>query len=146
MNLVNEARELTEEILDKLRRQCNDTNSRPRMKREICRKRYLEIIKHPKNGISKRHGALRFLLNTIRRNLEFIANLCEGCENTPQVISEQLIMIRTLHDQQRTVSDNHSRRIDDRIVRTIVRNMESGLPDHVSDTPAKIMNPEVLKQ
>ena len=75
LNLVNEARELTETVIDKLRGQCGDRNPRPRTKREICRKRYLEIIKHPKCGVSKRRGALRFLLKAIRRNLAFIAKL-----------------------------------------------------------------------
>ncbi|MDD4818332.1 MAG: hypothetical protein PHI85_10215 [Victivallaceae bacterium] len=77
LNLVNDDRELTEEVIDKLREQCSDANPRPRTKREICRKRYLEIIKHSKCGMSKRRGALRFLLNAIRRNLEYIAGLRE---------------------------------------------------------------------
>ena len=94
LNLVNEARELTETVIDKLRERCGDRNPRPRTKREICRKRYLEIIKHPKCGVSKRRGALRFLLNAIRRNLEFIAKLSDRCGNIPQIISEQLIVIR----------------------------------------------------
>ncbi len=88
LNLVNDVRELTEEIIDKLRRQCNDTNPRPQTKRKICRKRYLEIIKHPKCGVSKRRGALRFLLNAIRRNLEFIGILQEHCDGIPQTITE----------------------------------------------------------
>lgn len=116
LNLVNEARELTETVIDKLRERCGDRNPRPRTKREICRKRYFEIIKHPKCGVSKRRGALRFLLNAIRRNLEFIAKLSDRCGNIPQIISEQLIVIRTLYDQQRTMLDNHSRRINERIV------------------------------
>ena len=116
LNLVNEARKLTETVIDKLHGQCGDRNPRPRTKREICRKHYLEIIKHPKCGVSKRRGALRFLLNAIRRNLAFIAKLRDRCRNIPQTISEQLILIRTLYDQQRTMLDNHSRRIDDWIV------------------------------
>ena len=52
LNLVNEARELTETVIDKLR------------------------------------GALRFLLNAIRRNLEFIAKLRDRCGNIPQIIAE----------------------------------------------------------
>lgn len=83
---------------------------------KVCRKRYLEIIKHPKCSVSKHRGALRFLLNAIHRNLEFIEKLRDCCGNIPQIISEQLILIRTLYDQQRTMLDNHSRRIDERIV------------------------------
>ena len=141
LNLVNEARELTEAVIDKLCEQCDDMNPRPRTKREICRKRYLEIIKHPKYGVSKRRGALRFLLNAIRRNLEFIANLRERCKNISQVISVQLIIIRTLHDQQRTMLDNHSRRIDDRIVslhQPHVRPIVRGKTGHETEFGAKL--------
>lgn len=116
LNLVNEARELTETVIDKLGEQCVDRDSRPRTTRKICRRRYLEIIKHPKYEISKRRGALCFLLNAIHQNLEFIAKLCDRCGNIPQIISDQLIVIRPPYDQQRTMRDNHSRRIDDRIV------------------------------
>lgn len=116
LNLVNDAREQTETIIDKLREQCNDKNPRPRTRRKICRKRYLEIIKHPKCSASKRRGAMRFLLNAVHRNLGFIAKLRERCGDIPQAISEQLNTIQTIYDQQRTMLDNHSRRIDDRIV------------------------------
>ena len=141
LNLVNEARELTETVIDKLRGQCGDRNPRPRTKREICRKRYLEIIKHPKCGVSKRRGALRFLLNAIRRNLEFIAKLRDRCGNIPQIIAEQLILIRTLYDQQRTMLDNHSRRIDDRIVslhQPHVRPIVRGKAGHETEFGAKL--------
>ena len=141
LNLLNEARELTESVIDKLRGQCGDRNSHPRTKREICRKRYLEIIKHPKSGVSKRRGALRFLLNAIRRNLAFIAKLRDRCGNIPQPISEQLILIRPLYDQQRTMPDNHSRRIDERIVslhQPHVRPIVRGKAGHGTEFGAKL--------
>ena len=72
LNLVNDARELTESIIDQLRKQQANPSSRPRTKSQICRRRYLEIIKHPKCGIAKRRSALRFLLNAVRRNLGFM--------------------------------------------------------------------------
>ena len=58
---------------------------------------------------------MHFPRNAIRRNPEFIAKLHDHCGNIPQIISEQLIVIRTLYGQQRTML-NHSRRIDDRIL------------------------------
>ena len=116
LNLVNEACELTETVIDKLREQCDDMTPRIRTKREIRCKRYLEIIKYPKCGRSKRRGSLRFLLNAICRNPEFIAKVRDRCGNIPQIISEQLIMIQLIYDQKRTMLDNYSRCIDDRIV------------------------------
>ena len=141
LNLVNEARELTEAVIDKLREQCGDRDPRPRTKREICRKRYLEIIKHPKSSVSKRRGALRFLLNAIRRNLGFIAKLRGRCGDVPQIISEQLIVIRTVYDQQRTMLDTHSRRIDERIVslhQPHVRPIVRGKAGHETEFGAKL--------
>ena len=92
LSLVNEARELTETVIDKLHEQCNDRSPRPWTKRKICRKRYLEIIKHPKCCVSKHRGALRFLPNVIHRNQEVIVKLRDRCGNILQIISEQRIM------------------------------------------------------
>lgn len=116
LNLVNDARELTEGIIDQLRKQQDNPSPRPRTKSQICRKRYLEIIKHPKCGVSKRRGALRFLLNAVRRNLEFIDVLLLQSDSIDRSTVEQLRVIRLVHDQQRKMLDQKSRRVEHRIV------------------------------
>ncbi len=66
LNLVNDAREVTERLIDQLRQQQANPSPRPRTKPQICRRRYLEITKHPKCGVARRKSALRFLLNAVR--------------------------------------------------------------------------------
>ena len=66
LNLVNDARELSEAIIDKIREHLAASPPRPRTKPQVCRKRYLEIVKHPKCGMPKRRKALRFLLNAVK--------------------------------------------------------------------------------
>lgn len=116
LNLVNDARELTENIIDLLRQQQPNPSPRPRTKSQICRRRYLEIIKHPKCGVVKRRSALRFLLNAVRRNLEFIDLLQHQSDSIDGTTVEQIRVIRLVHDQQREMPDQKSRRVEHRIV------------------------------
>lgn len=116
LNLVNDARELTENIIDQLRKQQENPSPRPRTKSQICRRRYLEIIKHPKCGVSKRRNALRFLLNAVRRNLEFIDVLQHQSDSISGATFEQIRVIRMVHDQQREMLDQKTRRVEHRIV------------------------------
>lgn len=116
LNLVNDARELTESIIDQLRKQQANPSSRPRTKSQICRRRYLEIIKHPKCGIAKRRSALRFLLNAVRRNLGFIDVLQQQSDSIDGATAEQIRVIRMVHVQQREMLDQKSRRVEHRIV------------------------------
>ncbi len=116
LNLVNDARELTENIIDQLRKQQGNPSPRPRTKPQICRRRYLEIIKHPKCGVAKRRSALRFLLNAVRRNLEFIDVLQHQSDSIDGDTVEQIRVIRMVHDQQRKMLDQKTRRVEHRIV------------------------------
>lgn len=100
LNLVNDARELSEAIIDKIREQLADPNPRPRTKPQVCRKRYLEIIKHPKCGIPKRRKALRFLLNAVRRNLGFIRALLLDAKGIPESLFRQIeTTMKKSHDK-----------------------------------------------
>ena len=116
LNLVNDAREVTERLIDQLRQQQANPSPRPRTKPQICRRRYLEIIKHPKCGVARRRSALRFLLNAVRRNLEFINVLQQQTDSDVGAATEQIRVIRMVHDQQREMLDRKSHRIDRRIV------------------------------
>lgn len=116
LNLVNDARELSEAIIDKIREQLAASPPRPRTKPQVCRKRYLEIVKHPKCGIPKRRKALRFLLNAVKRNLDFIRTLLLDSKEIPEAMHKQIGVIRAVHDQQREMLNQKSRRVDHRIV------------------------------
>ena len=115
LNLVNDARELTENIIDLLRQQQNPM-PRPCTKLQICRRRHLETINHPKCGVGKRRSTLRFLLNAVRRNLEFIDVFQHQVDSISESTMEQIRVIRMVYDQQREMLDRKSRRVEHRIV------------------------------
>ena len=106
--MVNDARELTENIIDLLRQQQNPM-PHPCTKLQICRRRHLEIIKHPKCSVAKWHSALRFLLNAVRRNLEFIDLFQHPVDSIRESTMEQIRVIRVIHEQQREMLYRKSR-------------------------------------
>ena len=116
LNLVNDARELSEAIIDKIREHLAASPPRPRTKPQVCRKRYLEIVKHPKCGMPKRWKALRFLLNVVKRNLGFIHALLVDSEDISAPLRKQIGVIQSVHDQQREMLNQRSRRVAHRIV------------------------------
>ena len=59
---------------------------------------------------------MRFLLNAVRRNLEFINVLQQQTDSDVGAATEQIRVIRMVHDQQREMLDRKSHRIDRRIV------------------------------
>ena len=141
LNLVNDARELSETIIDKIREQFADPNPRPRTKPQVCRKRYLEIIKHPKCGMAKRRKALRFLLNAVKRNLGFIRALQFDAKEIPESLHRQIGVIQTVHNQQREMLDRKSRRVNHRIVnlqQPHVRPIVRGKAGHETEFGAKL--------
>ena len=113
LNLVNEARLVSEKLLNKARACGGASSPRPRTHPNVCRRRYLEIVKHPKCKAGKRRRALRFLLNALRRNLTFI----DACGDVlPGKSREYLDVIRTVEGQQREMLDTRSHRVAHRIV------------------------------
>lgn len=116
LNLVNDARELTEKLIDQLREALPEPGPRPRTKPKICRRRFLDIVKHPKCSISKRRKALRFILNAVKRNLGFIGKYQEQVKKLPPRLIEQIAVVQTIHDQQRQMLDNRSHSVEYRIV------------------------------
>ena len=72
--MVNDARECAERLIDDLWEALPEKPPRPRTNREVCRHRFLEITKLRRKGNSKLRGCLRFLMNTLERNLRFIDN------------------------------------------------------------------------
>ena len=113
LRLVNEARELSEKLLDEARVLGGASWPRPRTYPNVCRQRYLQIVKHPKCKAGKRRMALRLLLNALRRNLAFI----DACGDVlPAKSREYVNVMRTLHDQQREMLDTNTHRVEHRIV------------------------------
>jgi len=115
LNLVNDAREMTEAVLDTVRLLAGAATPRPRTHREICRRRYLSVAKHPKSGASKRRKALRFLLNALRRNLGFI-HAHDAAFAKDEKLLEKVALLHAVHDQQRMMLDTRTHSVAQRIV------------------------------
>jgi transposase, IS5 family len=120
IKLLNQAREHTEQILDRLYEQVRDKLDRkPRTYRREARKNYLEITKQRRPRHQKRRKAVRKQLAYLRRNLGHIDHLIDQGAKLSQLKQQSyrtLLIVHELFRQQQSMYDNRSHRIDDRIV------------------------------
>ena len=133
---MNEAREKTEIIIDKLHASIKGKKKKVRTYRIKARKDYLKVSKKRKKGKKELYKALKKQLSYLNRNLKHIEKLKE---NTSLKILKNreyrdLLVISELHRQQEIMHRTKSNRIEDRIVsisqpyvRPIVRG-KSGTP------------------
>lgn len=114
VNLLNEARENLEEIVDDLCRRFDYYI--PRMYRRNARKDYLNLVKCKKRTSKKIRKAIRQQLQYIRRDRKYIDELLEtGCELT-QKQAERLAVIDKVYEQQKYMYENKVHSVPDRIV------------------------------
>ena len=122
LGLLNEARELSERIIDELHvhSRCPQ-KKKPRTYREVARKAYLSVakLKHPSN--KRRRVGIRQQLQFLRRNLSHIeAMLTDYPYGTPLPLPNWLLrrywVLPHLFEQQYKMYTTHTRRCDDRIV------------------------------
>ncbi len=120
IKLLNQAREHTEQILDRLYEQVRDKLDRkPRTYRREARKNYLAITKQRRPRHQKRRKAVRKQLAYLRRNLGHIDHLIDQGAKLSQLKQQSyrtLLIVHELFRQQQSMYDNRSHRIDDRIV------------------------------
>jgi len=118
LKLLNAAREKTEKIIDVLHQNCGKGHKKPRTYRIKARKAYLAVAKSKKVSAGKLRKALRSQLGYLRRNLKSIGKLSTFLDLT--VLSKKqyhdLLVISEVYRQQQLMYDQHSRRVDDRIV------------------------------
>jgi hypothetical protein len=120
LRLLNEAREVTETIIDALFKQLQDQiNRKPRCNRDKARNLFLAIIKKKKPKRAEIREAKRFQLNEIKRNLNAIDRMIH-CGAVLLALGTQLyrklLVTSELHRQQQEMYDADSRRVDNRIV------------------------------
>ena len=114
VNLLNEARENLEEIVDDLCRRFDYYI--PRMYRRNAQKDYLNLAKCKKRTSKKIRKAIRQQLQYIRRDRKYIDELLEtGCELT-QKQAERLAVIDKVYEQQKYMYENKVHSVSDRIV------------------------------
>lgn len=112
--LLNEAREITEEVIDELHIPGN--GKKPRTYRKKARKQYLHIARSKKRTAKKVRKAIGQQLSYIKRNLKTIENLPVKTDNLPKQLRSKLETVKKLYDQQKYMYDNHTHSVSDRIV------------------------------
>ncbi len=120
LSLLNEAREFSEQIIDKLYPE-TDINKKPRTYRVKARKSYLSIAKQKRPSTKTRRKGIKQQLQYLRRNLGYIEQLLaywpEGTEiPLPRWLLYRYWVIQHVYRQQREMYINKTRRCDDRIV------------------------------
>jgi len=120
LSLLNEARELTEDIIDHV---YPDTGGqkKPRTYRQKARRAFLAIAKQRKPSKKKRRRAIKQQLQYLRRNLKHIDNMLSCWPvNAPSPLPSRLLraywVIQHVYEQQSEMYRTHSKRCDDRIV------------------------------
>ena len=121
VSLLNEAREKTDEIIDKLHTPLVGKEPRPRTYRVKGRRRFIAFTKKKRPGRQAIRRAQKQQLGFLRRNLQAIDQLLENPKALPlsclsRRMYKNLLVCRELHRQQLEMFANRSQRVDDRIV------------------------------
>ena len=116
LNLLNDAREKSEELIDEL--QAGLTTPKPRTYREIARKQYLKTAQKKKKTKKEIRKAIRQQLQYLKRNISSIFKLLEQYDTIPLQKKQYkyLLVIQTLYDQQKYMYDKKVHSVEDRIV------------------------------
>jgi hypothetical protein len=145
LNLLNDAREKSEELIDILYNSEKHGN-KPRTYRKVARKKYLKIAQKKRKSAKEIRSAVRSQLSYLSRNIKSIYKLLDSYQGIPldRHQYKYLLVIQTLYDQQQKMFSQHSHSVENRIVsihqphvRPIVRgktnaNVEFGAKINVS--------------
>lgn len=118
LNLLNEAREKLEAIIDTLHEPVIGQTAKPRTYREKARKQFLAVSKQRRPGPQVIRKAIRRQLGYVGRNLEIIA---EQTQVQPLTLLNRkayrdLLVIHELYRQQLQMYNDRSHQMEDRIV------------------------------
>ena len=118
LNLLNDAREKTEAMIDTMHAPHVGQRKKPRTYRQKARKSYLAVAKQKKSSYKKVRKAIGKQLRYLKRNLRNIgamsaAGLLVHLSNKQY---RDLLVIKELFRQQQLMYESRSRKISDRIV------------------------------
>ena len=122
LGLLNEARELSERIIDELHAHSSRPQKRkPRTYREVARKAFLSVVKLKCPSSRRRRAGIRQQLQFLRRNLGHIGTMLTAYPyGTPLPLPNWLLrrywVLPHLFEQQYEMYTTHTRRCNDRIV------------------------------
>lgn len=118
LNLLNEAREKLEGIVDTLHQPLIGQTPKPRTYRQKARKAFLVVSKQRRAGAKVIRKAVGKQLRYVKRNLEIIDVLAK--EQSLTLLSRKqhrdLLVIQELYRQQRQMYEQRSHQVEDRIV------------------------------
>ena len=135
ISLLNEAREKTERIIDKLHAASGKEQKKPRTYRRKARQEYLTLAKKRRKGWKALWKSIRKQLGYIRRNFKSIGKLVETVGKTCLSARDMknLEVCHEVFQQQESMHKRRSHRVENRIVsigqphvRPIVRGKASG--------------------
>lgn len=117
LSLLNDAREMTEAIIDTCHAPDVGTQEKPRTYRRKARKQYLAVAKKKKPRMKAIKRALRQQLQYVRRNLETIRSRY-GCDLTRLSRHQyrSLLVVSEVYRQQRKMYDEKTHSVPGRIV------------------------------
>jgi transposase, IS5 family len=118
LSLLNEAREKSEAMIDRMHEPFIGFRPKPRTYRKKARKAYLAVAKQKKPGGKKIRKAIGQQLRYLRRNVGTIDRMAheEGLYCLDRRLHRLLLVIRELYRQQLWMYDNNTHSISDRIV------------------------------
>lgn len=146
VSLLNDAREKTEALVDRLHQPLVGQQPRPRTYRQKARQQFVAFVQRKQPSHNKIRQANRQQLGYLKRNLQAIDRLLERSEALPlRELSRReymnLLVCRELFRQQQQMVDQHTQRIDDRIVSITqphVRPMKRGKAGRDTEFGAKL--------
>ena len=114
INLLNEARENLEEIIDAVCYEYNET--KPRTYRINARKDYLALAKQKKRTAKRIRKAIKKQLQYVRRDLGYIDRFLKEGKKLSEKQENRLTIIRKVYEQQKYMYENKVHTVADRIV------------------------------
>jgi len=117
LDLLSDAREKTEELVDKLYNPLLH-EKKPRTYRRVARRRYLLTAKKKVKSKNEIRRAVGSQLRFVRRNLNSINTLLDAYPVSPLKPKDlkYLLVINTLYDQQKQMHKDRKHTVEDRIV------------------------------
>ena len=114
LNLVNKAREKTEQLIDTL--QIGSGELKPRTYRQKARKDFLNVSKSKKKTIKMLRKAIRKQLGYISRNFKYIDTMIASGSKLSKKETTVLAVLIELYEQQKFMHDNKKHSVPDSIV------------------------------
>ncbi len=114
INLLNEARENLEEIIDTVCYEYNE--AKPRTYRINARKDYLMLAKQKKRTAKRIRKAIKKQLQYVRRDLGYIDRFLGEGKELSEKQENRLNIIRKVYEQQKYMYENKVHTVADRIV------------------------------